>query len=102
MSKLQDGIRQNMKLIAPALALIALAAACAPVPAQAAPFNCGLPAFQRHGALQSACRAVSSAYDSTAAAQQNNNYNLGGHASNALTALQNAYNQLLAAAQAAR
>ena len=91
-----------MKFISQALAFVALAAVCVPLPAQAAPFNCGLPAFQRHGALQSACRAISSAYDSTHIAQQNNNYTLGGHAANALNALHNAYNELLAAAQAAR
>ena len=79
--------------------LVALTAGCAP--AQSAPFNCNLQAFQRHGALRNSCNAVAAAYDSVVVAQQNNSYQLGGHGNAALAALQSAYNSLLAAARAA-
>jgi len=70
-------------------------------PAQAAPFNCDLPAFQRHGALRNSCNAIAAAYDSVVVAQQNNSFQLGGHGNAARAALQNAYNEMLAAARKA-
>jgi len=80
-------------------ATIALVAGCAS--AQAAPFNCDLPAFQRHGALRNSCNAIAAAYDSVVVAQQNNSFQLGGHGNAARAALQSAYNELLAAARTA-
>ena len=87
------------KLLAPAIVVAALMAISAP--AQAAPFNCNLPSFQRHRALFNASNAIAAAYNSGGVAQENNNYNLGGHAGAARAALQNAYNEMLAAARAA-
>ena len=85
-----------LKLTAAVFVISALAASA---PAQAAPFNCDLPAFQRHGALMNACRAIAAAYDSVVVAQQNNAHQLGGHANAALRLLQGAYNEMLAAAR---
>ena len=78
---------------------VALIVVC--VPAQSAPFNCNLPAFQRHGALRNACNAISAAYDSVVVAQQNNSFRLGGHGNAARAALESAYKELLAAARTA-
>jgi hypothetical protein len=78
---------------------VAVMVGCAP--AQAAPFNCNLPAFQRHGVLRNSCNAIAAAYDSVIVAQQNNSFQLGGHGNAALAALQSAYNEMLAAARTA-
>lgn len=88
-----------LKFLAPAFAVAALMATTAP--AQAAPFNCNMPAFQRHAQLLNACNAIAAAYDSVATAQQNNSFKLGGHGGAARAALQNAYNEMLAAAREA-
>ena len=88
-----------LKFIAPVFAATALLAISAP--AEAAPFNCSLPAFQRHPALANACSAIAAAYDSVVAAQNNNGFKLGGHGDAARAAIQNAYNEMLAAARTA-
>jgi|GEM_PF-2770278 len=88
-----------MKKIVSLAVTVAVMMGCAS--AQAAPFNCNLPAFQRHGALRNSCNAISAAYDSVVVAQQNNAFRLGGHGNAALAALQSAYNEMLAAARIA-
>lgn len=91
-----------LSAVAGAAAALTVIACAQPGPP---PYGSGEPVLnvdpQRHGNLAAAQRSVRDAFDRITAAQQDNNYNLGGYAGRAKELLREANDQIKMAAEAA-